>query len=78
MHAATYDVHLKDAKLAGSEQGQFTIWVPNVYARDWLEKRLYRLIQQTLCSIAGTAIELNFIAGEMIERTTEAEEVQTV
>lgn len=61
LHSATYDTWVRDALFESYEDGLFTISVPNDYARDWLTKRLYRLIQHTLATVFGDSVELKFI-----------------
>ena len=61
LHAATYETWVRDAQFVSYEDGRFTISVPNDYARDWLDKRLYRLIQHTLASVFQNPVVLEFI-----------------
>jgi chromosomal replication initiator protein len=61
LHSATYDTWVREAQFVSFEDGLFTISVPNDYARDWLTKRLYRLIQHTLSNVFQDHVELTFI-----------------
>ena len=61
LHSATYDTWVREAQFVSFEDGHFTISVPNDYARDWLTKRLYRLIQHTLSNVFQDHVELTFI-----------------
>ena len=61
LHSATYDTWVREAQFVAYEDGHFTISVPNDYAREWLTKRLYRLIQHTLANVFRSSVELSFI-----------------
>ena len=58
---STYDTWVRDTVCVAHEDGAFVIGVCNAYARDWLELRLRRMIKQTLASIVGHAVDVNFI-----------------
>jgi chromosomal replication initiator protein len=58
---ASFDTWLRDAAFLGCEGDIFTIGVPNSYARDMLQHRLYRNIHRVLTDVCGRdALELRF------------------
>ncbi|NOZ28483.1 MAG: chromosomal replication initiator protein DnaA [Chloroflexi bacterium] len=70
---ATYDTWLRDSRLVAYEDGMFVIGVPNAYAKDWLEHRLYGVIRRVLESIAGRSVELRFTVYAPAERPNATE-----
>jgi chromosomal replication initiator protein len=58
---STYDTWVRDTACIAHEDGAFVIAATNAYAREWLQLRLRRLIKQTLVSIVGHAVDVNFI-----------------
>lgn len=58
---STYDTWVRDTACVAHEDGAFVIAATNAYAREWLQLRLRRLIKQTLVSIVGHAVDVNFI-----------------
>lgn len=64
-HHSTYNTWLRDTKFISYEDGAgekvFTIRVRNGYTKDWLEQKLYRAIQHTLCLVFRDQVEIKFI-----------------
>lgn len=56
-----FNTWLRDARLITQESGTYVIGVPNIYAREWLEHRLKKVIVRTLSHIAGRGVEVRFI-----------------
>jgi chromosomal replication initiator protein len=61
MTRATFDTWVKDTSVLGYEDGEFIIGVPNAYAKDWLENRLYAAVKRTLAQVAGRTVGLRFV-----------------
>lgn len=57
----TYDTWLRNARLVAHEDGTYIIGVHNIYAREWLEHRLKKVILRTLGRIAERTVEVRFI-----------------
>ncbi len=57
---ANYRTWLKDTVGLSYQEDQFVVGVPNTFAIEWLEKRLYHLIRKTLAGILGHPIEVQF------------------
>ena len=57
----TYDTWLRNARLLAHEDGTFIIGVHNIYAREWLEHRLKKVILRTLSRIAQRTVEVRFV-----------------
>ncbi|MAU10198.1 MAG: chromosomal replication initiator protein DnaA [Anaerolineaceae bacterium] len=57
---ASFDTWLRDVVFLGYEAGAYLIGVPNGYARDMLQHRLYRNIRRVLSDVAGEDCELRF------------------
>ncbi len=56
-----FDTWLRGARLVAHEDGTFIIGVHNVYAREWLEHRLKKVVMRTLEQIAERAVEVRFV-----------------
>jgi chromosomal replication initiator protein len=69
MPRETFDTWLRQARLIAHEDGTYIIGVQNVYAREWLEHRLKKIIVRTLGQIAERSVEVRFVvwAGEQAE-----------
>ncbi len=61
MTRATFDTWVKDTSVLGCEDGEFIIGVPNAYAKDWLDNRLYAAVKRTLAQVAGRSVSLKFV-----------------
>jgi chromosomal replication initiator protein len=57
---ATFDTWLRPAVFLGYDGTLFAIGVPNSYARDMCQHRLYRNIRRVLSDVYGTSVELRF------------------
>ncbi len=57
----TFDTWLRNARLVAHEDGTFIIGVGNIYAREWLEQRLKKVVVRTLGRIAGRSVEVRFV-----------------
>ncbi len=57
----TFDTWLRHARLVAHEDGTFIIGVHNIYAREWLEHRLKKVILRTVGRIAQRTVELRFV-----------------
>ncbi len=61
MPRETFDTWLRNARLIAYEDGTYILGVQNVYAREWLEHRLKKLIVHTLSYLAGRSVEVRFV-----------------
>ncbi|GAB4473170.1 MAG: chromosomal replication initiator protein DnaA [Anaerolineae bacterium] len=57
----TFNTWLRSARLLAHEDGTFIIGVQNIYAREWLEHRLKRVIVRTLSQVARRSAEVRFV-----------------
>lgn len=68
----TFDTWLSTARLLAYEDGTFVIAVQNIYAREWLEHRLKKVILRTLTRVAERSVEVRFIVWK--EKSTEKDD----
>jgi chromosomal replication initiator protein len=61
MSKAAYDTWVKNSRLIGFQEGQFTIGVPNAFARDWLETRMTTTVNRVLTGIMNRPQNVRFI-----------------
>ena len=61
MPRATFDTWVKDTTVVGCNQDEYTIGVPNAFAKDWLENRLGATMRRTLAVIVGRGVDLRFV-----------------
>src|SRR5712692_9683344 len=61
MTKATFDTWVKPTFALAYEEGTLVVGVRNAYAKQWLENRLYGMIQRTLNHILGRSAEVRFI-----------------
>lgn len=61
MTKATFDTWVKPTFAIGYEQETLVVGVRNAYAKQWLENRLYGMIQRTLNHILGRSAEVKFV-----------------
>src|SRR5512139_1654119 len=61
MSREAFDTWLRPARLLAHEDGTFVIGVHNIYAREWLDKRLKKVIVRSLSQIAGRSVEVRFV-----------------
>jgi chromosomal replication initiator protein len=73
MSKAAYDTWVKNSKLVSYQEGQFTIGVPNSFARDWLETRMTITVNRVLTGIMNLPQKVNFI---IYQRDQELAEIQ--
>lgn len=75
----TFDTWLRNARLVAHEDGTFIIGVQNIYAREWLEQRLKRVVLRTLSRITQRTVEVRFVlaAAHAGKGREEAEEIRT-
>ena len=57
----TFDTWLRNARLIAYEDGTYIIGVHNVYAREWLEHRLKKVVVRTVGRIARRTVEVRFV-----------------
>ena len=57
----TFDTWLRNARLIAYEDGTYIIGVHNVYAREWLEHRLKKVVGRTVGRIARRTVEVRFV-----------------
>jgi len=55
-----YETFLKETQGSSLEGNVLTVNVPTPFAAEWLEKRVYRLIQKTVQKLSGDLIETRF------------------
>lgn len=61
LNRATFETWLKGSELLAHDEGLFTVRVRHAYAKDWLEKHLTPLINQTLSTLHGRPSQVNFV-----------------
>lgn len=61
MTGATFNTWLGRAGLVGYRDGLFTVGVHNEHAKDWLEHRMQGMIQRSLASVCGRAVNVQFV-----------------
>ncbi len=57
----TFNTWLRDARLIAHEDGTFIIGVRNIYAREWLDQRLKKVVARTLSRLARRTVEVRFV-----------------
>nr|MBN1229330.1 chromosomal replication initiator protein DnaA [Anaerolineae bacterium] len=57
----TFNTWLRSARLIAHEDGTFIIGVHNIYAREWLDTRLKKVVARTLGQIARREVEIRFV-----------------
>ena len=75
MPRETFDTWLRSARLIAHEDGTYILGVANIYAREWLEHRLKKVITRTLSQIAERSVEVRFVLWaehHQVEETYEA------
>ncbi len=61
MSKAAFDTWVKNADLVTHQENQFTVGVPNTYARDWLESRLSSTVTRLLTGLMDCPQQVNFV-----------------
>ncbi|NLD73379.1 MAG: chromosomal replication initiator protein DnaA [Chloroflexi bacterium] len=56
-----YDTWVRQAQSISYEDGVLVVGVHSAYAKDWLENRLYAVIQRTVTEVAGRTVSVRFI-----------------
>ncbi len=64
MTKATFDTWVKSTTAVALEDGTLIVAVRNVYAKQWLEHRLFGIVQRTLERLLGHAISVTFTVPE--------------
>jgi chromosomal replication initiator protein len=72
---ASFDTWLRAAAFLAYDDGVFTISVPNTYARDMLQHRLYRDVRRVLSDVTGERVELCFEVHKPAPRPEEEDEL---
>jgi len=60
----TFDAWLRPSHALGWEDDSKRVLVVNVrsqYAKDWLEKRLYTVVQKSICGVVGRVVDVRFV-----------------
>jgi hypothetical protein len=63
MTKATFDTWLRGSRVVKAGDGYLTIAVRHAYAVDWLQDRLFSVIQRTVARHAGSEVEITFVTG---------------
>lgn len=74
MSKAAYDTWVKNSRLVGFQEGQFTVGVPNAFARDWLETRMTTTINRVLTGIMNRPQAVRFIVSQKDQEFVEVEQ----
>jgi chromosomal replication initiator protein len=72
---ASFDTWLRSAVFLGFQDDVFSIGVPNSYARDMLQHRLYRDVRRVLSNVLGMTAELCFEVHKPVRQTDDDEEL---
>ena len=57
---ANYNTWLKGTVGLSQDEGHFVVGVPDTFAAEWLEKRLYSLVKKTLVGLLGEDVDVEF------------------
>jgi hypothetical protein len=63
MTKATFDTWLRGSRVVEAGDGCLTIAVRHAYAVDWLQDRLFSVIQRTVARHAGSEVKISFVTG---------------
>ncbi len=74
MSKAAYDTWVKNSRLVSFDRNQFTIGVPNAYARDWLATRLTITINRVLSGIMNQPQSVSFVVCQKDQESTSSEQ----
>lgn len=74
MSKAAYDTWVKNSRLVSFDRNQFTIGVPNAYARDWLATRLTITINRVLSGIMNQPQSVSFVVCQKDQESTNSEQ----
>jgi len=62
MTQATFDTWVRETYLVSRNGSSLTVGTKSVFAKDWLENRLYTTINRTVTNILGQPVEISFVA----------------
>jgi hypothetical protein len=65
MTQATYDAIIQRTVLVGHDDNHYVIGVRTEMAKEWLENRLYDIVQRTLSSVVGSSVTIAFRVVEL-------------
>ncbi|NJL93367.1 MAG: chromosomal replication initiator protein DnaA [Anaerolineae bacterium] len=68
LNRATYETWVAGAEFVAYEGDTFTVSVRNAYAKDWLEQRLYRLVQTSLSTVLREEVQVRFVVQQPVPR----------
>ncbi len=60
---ATFDTWVRKTTGLSYEDGVLVVGAGSAYAKDWLEKRLYGLVQRTVTKVASRTVTVRFVVG---------------
>ena len=63
---SSYDTWLKGTVGISLENGQFTIGAPSSFAAEWLERRMYQLIQKTVADVTAEPLQVRITVSPQI------------
>jgi chromosomal replication initiation ATPase DnaA len=63
MTKATFDTWLRGSRVVEAGDGCLTIAVRHAYAVDWLQDRLFSVIQRTVARYASSEVAITFVVG---------------
>ncbi len=58
---ANYSTWLSNSRGISYQDNVFTVGVPSTFVAEWLSKRLYALVKQTLSNVMGMNVDIKFI-----------------
>ncbi|HZU87006.1 MAG TPA: chromosomal replication initiator protein DnaA [Anaerolineaceae bacterium] len=73
MPKAAFDTWVRNAELVSYNEQQFTIGVPNAYARDWLDSRLSSTVKRLLTGMMNGPHDVNFVVWQPGYESAEVE-----
>src|SRR5574340_902653 len=74
MPREAFDTWLRGTHLIAHEDGTYIIGVQNIYAREWLEHRLKKVVIRTLARAAGRSVEVRFVLWNEEQASPDLEE----
>jgi chromosomal replication initiator protein len=60
MTQATFDTWVKDTRVVSQDNEKLVIGTKSAFAKDWLENRLFTIINRTVASIIGHPLDIQF------------------
>jgi chromosomal replication initiator protein len=58
---STFDTWIKDTRAVSYEDGVLVVGVHSAFAKDWIENRLYAIVQRTATDTANRTIKVRFV-----------------